>query len=79
MLSNFDTRIKKKNMGTIKVNGRCFNADFCVKYTESQLREIYKHESVETLDLLVEAIKELKDGNGSNPEGKRVSGRKSKG
>ena len=71
---------------TIKVNGRCFNEEFCRRFTESQLREIYKHETTETLDLLIVAVgagdkkkKEVEDGNGSSIKGKRVSGRKSKG
>ena len=69
----------------IKVNGRCFNADFCEQFTEAQLREIYKDESAETLDLLIKSInvrkekKEVEDGNGSDTKGKRVSGRKPKG
>ena len=68
----------------IKVNGRCFNADFCQQFTEAQLRSIYSDESIETLDLLMIAVnvrkeKEIKtDGNSSDIKGKRVSGRKSK-
>ena len=85
MLIKFSTRTKKISGMTIKVNGRCFNADFCEQFTETQLREIYKHEDVATLDVLVKSVnvrkekKEVNDGNGSSIEGKRVSGRKPKG
>ena len=70
---------------TIKVNGRCFNADFCEQFTETQLREIYKHEDVETLDVLVKSVnvrkekETIENGNNSDIKGKRVSGRKPKG
>ena len=69
---------------TIKVNGRCFNTDFCEQFTDQQLREIYKHETAETLDLLVKSVnvrkekKEVEDGNGGNIERKRLSDRKPK-
>ena len=69
---------------TIKVNGRCFNTDFCEQFTDSQLREIYKHETEETLNLLVKSVnvrkekKEVEDGNGGDIERKRLSDRKPK-
>ena len=46
---------------TIKVNGRCFNTDFCEQFTEPQLREIYRHETEETLDLLIKSVNVRKE------------------
>ena len=69
----------------IKVNGRCFNTDFCEQFTEAQLREIYNDEPKETIDLLIGSVnvrkekETVKDGNSSDIKGKRVSSRKPKG